>query len=98
MYKAHLFICTNHPLGTDGKPLPGKCGVKGSDLLLQKVKDLGKNESWGKQVRINKSGCLGQCEHGIACVLYPKNQWFLDTDANAAAELVHAVNSALTKS
>lgn len=31
-----------------------------------------------KRIRINASGCLGQCENGIACVIYPQNQWHLN--------------------
>ncbi len=26
-------------------------------------------------VRINGSGCLGQCEHGIASILYPQGEF-----------------------
>lgn len=32
-------------------------------------------ESGLNDVRINKSGCLGKCEEGPACVVYPEGNW-----------------------
>jgi predicted metal-binding protein len=94
MYKAHLFICNNGP---DKK---GKCGNKDSDELIQKVKEYFKeNKPTDPDVklRINKSGCLGQCDRGIACVLYPQNQWFLDLTKKDDEVLINAVEQALQK-
>jgi (2Fe-2S) ferredoxin len=25
---------------------------------------------------VNKSGCLGCCENGISCVIYPEGTWY----------------------
>jgi (2Fe-2S) ferredoxin len=94
MYKAHLFICNNGP---DKK---GKCGHKNADELIRKVKDHfreNKSKDPDAQLRINKSGCLGQCEHGIAAVLYPKNEWFLDMTEDDDQKLINAVEKAVTK-
>lgn len=71
--KAHVFVCTNT------KEKSPSCGVKGSIELRTRLKercqdpDLG----WKGKVRINSAGCLGQCENGIACVVYPQQQWFM---------------------
>lgn len=73
-YKKHLFICTNAPDNSK------KCGSKGADILRQKIKELAKNHPnlVGEKIRVNASGCLGYCEHGIAAVCYPKGDWLLD--------------------
>lgn len=92
MYKAHLFICTNGTgLGPDGKGMPGKCGAKNAEGLWQQVKAEARKAPWASEVRINKSGCLGQCERGIACVIYPQNEWHLDQTENSAADLLREV-------
>lgn len=88
-YHTHLFICTN------GQPdQPGKCAHKGSLDLLQNVK---KNAmDLGPGLRINRSGCLGQCEKGITAVLYPQGQWFYqlnkDDDSTLLTHLQKLVN------
>lgn len=69
--KHTLFVCQNdrgseHPVGS--------CKQKGSDELLDYAKSLCKeNPEWN--MRATASGCLGRCRDGIACVLYPDDQW-----------------------
>ena len=71
-YKTHGFICTNSP------DKNGKCGSKDCEELRRNLKDRCK-EKFGKDaVRVNSSGCLGYCEHGIAAVIYPEGKWLLD--------------------
>ena len=96
MYKAHLFICTNGAgAGPDGKGVPGKCGIKNAEKLWQTVKAGAREHSWAADVRVNKSGCLGQCERGIACVIYPQNEWHLDQNENSAETLLKALEEKL---
>lgn len=83
MYKTHLFICTNSP------DKPGKCGNKNSEALRREVKEACKQ--FGKDVRINASGCLGPCERGINAVLYPDVKWFYELTDKDAGLLVDAV-------
>jgi len=84
MYKSHLFICTNAPDN------PEKCGNKNSEQLLKKVKEHFKTKG-DANIRINKSGCLGCCENGIAAVLYPKGSWFLKLSADDSEKLIQAI-------
>lgn len=95
MYKAHLFICTN------SSDIASKCGNKGAEKLHKALKEKCAkaflNEPWAKDVRINKSGCLNQCEKGIAAVLYPQNQWFLNKTEHDTEELFKAVETAAKK-
>lgn len=75
-YKTHVFICTNSP---DKK---GKCGHEGSEDLRRNLKDRCKDAFGKDAVRVNSAGCLGQCERGIAAVIYPEGRWLLDLKKN----------------
>ncbi len=70
-YKCHLFICTN------SKEKGSSCGPKLSATLRTELKKRMDEKYPDKKAlfRINASGCLGQCEKGIACVSYPSGQW-----------------------
>ena len=48
----------------------------------------------GNSVRINKSVCLDQCEHGPTVVVYPEAVWYGHVQPEDAAEIVqeHLVN------
>lgn len=69
-FKAHIFVCTNSRKGGDD------CLSKGSAQLRENLKALGKTK-WGRNVRVNSAGCLGQCDDGIAAVCYPSGTWAL---------------------
>jgi predicted metal-binding protein len=72
--KAHLFVCTS-------------CTYKKADQtdsLPETAAQLRKNiknkaiELHGRGVvRVSSVECLGECEHGIATVLYPRGEWNL---------------------
>ena len=87
LYEAHLFICTN------GQPdQEGKCAHKGSQELQQAVK--GACKKWGPRVRVNKSGCLGACEKGIAAVLYPQKMAWTELKSHDVSLLEQAIADA----
>ena len=82
IYKKHLFVCqnqreTNNPLGC--------CHSKGAESVLNKLKALVKEQGLASQVRVNKAGCLGQCEFGVAAVVYPEGVWYENLDPEKAA-------------
>ena len=85
-YKTHLFICTNSP------DKEGKCGSTGSENMRRDLKEQCKNE-FGKEVRVNASGCLGYCEHGIAAVIYPEGDWMLDLKATDGAKILEKIRA-----
>ena len=41
----------------------------------------------GKNVRINKSGCLGRCDEGIVCAAYPNNEWVVEAKPSDVLEI-----------
>lgn len=95
-FKAHLFICTNDR-GPDGQR--PSCAHKGSAELRAFVKKACKARGLsGENARVNASGCLDQCERGIAAVMYPQRKWFLDLHEGSAEELVAAMERAVKES
>jgi predicted metal-binding protein len=72
-YDLHLLICTNEKEGGRG------CGPKGAQEIVDHFKTWIKNQGFPGKVRVNRSGCLGKCESGVACVAYPgKGEWMLE--------------------
>jgi (2Fe-2S) ferredoxin len=89
-YKTHVFICTN------GSPEQiGKCNSKGAERLHSEVKAACR--TIGPEVRVNKSGCLGQCELGIACVIYPNSKWHLELTTESTQDLVEIIERVHTE-
>jgi (2Fe-2S) ferredoxin len=70
-YDLHLLICTNT------KEKGESCGPKGAQALVDHFKVWIKAQGFAGKVRVNKSGCLGKCESGMACVAYPQGEWAL---------------------
>jgi len=88
--KTHVFICTN------GQPDQiGKCASKGSESLHALVK--AQCQDLGPSARINKSGCLGQCERGIAAVIYPHGYWHLELTDKDSTKLVDFIKNVHSK-
>lgn len=59
----------------EGAPRPS-CTADGTSLLHTRMKQLATAAGLGSTVRINKSGCLDQCEHGPTVVVYPEGVWY----------------------
>ena len=90
-YQCHAFICTNAPDN------PNKCGSKNSESMRRELKEKC-SETFGKRVRINASGCLGYCEHGIAAVIYRPDQpaeWHFNLTSQNTDLLFEKVKSGL---
>jgi predicted metal-binding protein len=90
-YQNHLFVCTNKP------DQPGKCGNKGAEGLRLNIKKLCQNQPWAKDLRVNSSGCLGNCESGIAAVLYPQAQWISELRDSDSDKLMNFLQAHLEK-
>ena len=64
------------------------CTADGKSDLHTRLKKLADEAGLGKRVRINKSGCLDQCEHGPTVVVYPEAVWYGNVKPEDAAEIV----------
>ncbi len=72
-FERHVFVCINER--APGHPR-GCCSVKDSVSIREVLKERCKLEGLAARVRINKSGCLDQCEHGPTIVVYPEAVWY----------------------
>jgi (2Fe-2S) ferredoxin len=77
----------------EGAPRPS-CTTDGKSELHTQLQQHAKAAGLGNTVRINKSGCLDQCEHGPTVVVYPEAVWYGNVKPEDAAEIVqeHLIN------
>ena len=73
LYEHHVFVCHNvRPADAPRR----SCTSDGTSALHARLQQLSKDAGLGAKVRINKSGCLDQCEHGPTVVVYPEAVWY----------------------
>ena len=70
--KKHVFVCVNERNERNPK---GCCASKDSLKIMTQLKRTIKDKGI-KDIRVNKSGCLGCCENGVSCVIYPEGTWY----------------------
>lgn len=75
-FRLHAFVCTNQR-----DPLKRRecCAEKNSLEIMTRLKRAVR-ASGINDVRVNKSGCLDQCENGVSCVVYPQGIWYTIPD------------------
>jgi (2Fe-2S) ferredoxin len=61
---------------------------KATGDLLTEMQQLAKAAGLAGRVRVQKSGCLDQCEHGPMVVVYPEAVWYGSVRPSDAAEIV----------
>lgn len=77
MYDVHIFVCENR------RELPKLgCADRGNVDLINLLKEKIRNQKLPIHIRVNRSGCLGQCEKGPVLVIYPQNQWHFNVTPN----------------
>ena len=89
-YKTHVYVCTNFKEGAK------TCGADGASNLRDELKTMAK-ERWGKQVRVNSAGCLGQCERGIAVTIYPDNKVVTNVKKDDHKLVLDLIETSLSK-
>lgn len=77
-YERQLFVCT----------YGAWCRIDGSDEVRAALKKAVKAAGLASEVRVTKSGCLGQCGHGPVAVLWPDNTWYAKLRLSDVPELV----------
>lgn len=81
-FEHQFFVCTNKR--ANGQDCASKGAEKLRDSLKAHFKGFKNPDGSAPRLRINASGCLGRCEEGIACVLYPSGEWFVDVVVDVA--------------
>ncbi len=65
-YEKHVFVCTS------GKT----CKAADSAATFDYLKRAAREADIAQRVRVNHSGCTGQCGHGPMVIVYPENVWY----------------------
>ena len=84
-YEHHVFVCHNTRPADAPRP---SCTTDGKSELFTQLQQLSKAAGLGGTIRINKAGCLDQCEHGPTVVVYPEGVWYGHVKPEDAAEIV----------
>ena len=95
-FRHHMFICSHERPANASREC---CATKQSLELMKAVKMAAKIEGI-ENVRVQKAGCLSQCEQGISCVVYPEGVWYRIADPeNDVRDIVeqHCKNGKIVK-
>lgn len=89
--KTQLFVCTNN----SGCAFLGGQKLR-DDIKSKLIQKLGV-EAYKNNLRINNSGCLGDCSQGIAACLMPQNKFWTELKPTDADVMVSEVLKALAE-
>ena len=84
-FERHVFVCTNFREPGSARP---SCTTDGGGQLHTALKDAVKSAGLDGSIRVNKSGCLDQCEHGPTVVVYPEAIWYGQLTVEDVPEIV----------
>ena len=77
-YERHVFVCTS------GKT----CPTQDSKAVFAAIRTAVVDAGIKGHVRVNHSGCLGQCGHGPMVVVYPDDVWYNKVQPSDATQIV----------
>jgi len=86
-YRRHIFVCTNRREPGSARPC---CNADGKSELHAALKQAVDAAGLKGSVRVNKAGCLDQCEHGPNIVVYPEAIWYGHVNVADVAEIVES--------
>lgn len=73
-----------------------KCSKCNSEELADKLKSWAKEEHKG-EIKVIRSGCLGQCDDPIAIAVYPERKFILDAEKKDFDDIKKGLEEALKK-
>tara|TARA_Y100001968_G_C18968884_1_gene531314 strand:+ start:184 stop:462 length:279 start_codon:yes stop_codon:yes gene_type:complete len=83
IYKKHVFVCENKRNDSSRK----SCGEIGAQIRIKLKREI-QEKGLNKEIRINRSGCLGKCGRGPCIVLYSKGDWAFNVQLKNIEEIV----------
>lgn len=83
-YEKHVFVCTHY---RESDP-ESSCAQKGGNEICETLKSRLKALNLQQKIRINRAGCLGHCEQGLALVVYPMGLWHLHVKPENVDEII----------
>ncbi len=84
-YQIHMFMCVNHR--DNARSCAGSNSVVLHEYLKKKAREVGLDPL--RTLRVNKSGCMGRCEHGPTAVVYPQGVWYHYETREDLDEILH---------
>lgn len=86
---SYVFVCER--TRDDGQPA---CGLAGQAMCDQ-LKTWAKQDGITHRVRINRSGCLGQCASGPNVLVMPQKIWFDSIESGDLPKLYQEIKNSL---
>lgn len=80
----HVFVCENRR-SEDHPRLC--CASKDADAIRRQLKKRVLAAGLKEEIRVNRSGCLDQCEQGAVVVVYPETVWYGHVTAEDCDEI-----------
>lgn len=84
-FQRHIFICINE---RDAEHPRGCCAARGGHDVAAAFKKRLFDRGLKRIVRPNKAGCLDQCAHGVAIVVYPEGVWYGGVTVDDVDEII----------
>ena len=84
-FQKHVFVCINERPADHPK---GCCKARGGVEVRDALKAELRKRGLSKAIRANNAGCLDQCEHGVAVVVYPEQTWYGHVTVDDVPEIV----------
>jgi len=72
-FERHVFVCTNRRPPDAPRVC---CDPENKGELAAALNRKAAESGLKGRVRVNKAGCLDQCEHGPTIVVYPEGVWY----------------------
>ena len=84
-FQKHVFFCLNQRDNGENA-----CAQHNAQALFDHAKKSIQTQKLNGvgQVRINRAGCLGRCESGPVCVVYPEGRWYQYVDQTDIDEII----------
>ncbi len=88
-FKKHVFFCLNQRNNGEAS-----CSQHNAEAAFMHAKQTIQNKNLSGDlsdvgpVRINRSGCLGRCDEGPVCVVYPEGRWYQYVDTQDIDEII----------
>ena len=85
--KSHVFVCTRctNYNQCDNQPY--------SEELRAEIYEKLSRHFTRDEVKVTKSGCLGQCKEGVNLVCYPEGKWFKKMSKSSIDDLVSYIKT-----
>ena len=85
--KYHVFVCQNERRPENPET---SCIKNGSRAVLDRFKELRREEKLFKLMLVTKTGCMGRCSTGPTVVVYPHGVWYMKVEPKDVDEIIES--------